>query len=129
MPPTRPNALTEIWGLGYRIARCQFATGVVQPRRAWIWRVVEKRRPVAVGFSRLLCRIPIEIEIPLPGGLQNRKQIRGFAELEFIAKAENIVFVGKTAVGKTGLASGLLMKALENGYITHCRVFSAKFVW
>ena len=26
----------------------------------------------------------------------NRKQIRGFAELEFIAKAENIVFVGKT---------------------------------
>jgi hypothetical protein len=45
----------------------------------------------------------------------NRKQIRGFAELEFIAKAENIVFVGKTAVGKTGLASGLLMKALENG--------------
>jgi len=33
----------------------------------------------------------------------NRKQIRGFAELEFIAKAENIVFVGKTAVGKTGL--------------------------
>jgi hypothetical protein len=26
----------------------------------------------------------------------NRKQIRGFAELEFIAKAENIVFVGET---------------------------------
>ena len=46
----------------------------------------------------------------------NRKQIRGFAELEFIAKAENIVFVGKTAVGKTGLACGLLLKALENGY-------------
>jgi len=27
----------------------------------------------------------------------NRKQIRGFAELEFIAKAENIVLVGPTA--------------------------------
>jgi DNA replication protein DnaC len=26
----------------------------------------------------------------------NRKQIRGFAELEFIAKAENIVLVGET---------------------------------
>jgi DNA replication protein DnaC len=38
----------------------------------------------------------------------NRKQIRGFAELEFIAKAENIVFCGKTGVGKTGLACGLL---------------------
>ena len=54
----------------------------------------------------------------------NRKQIRGFAELEFIAKAENIVFVGKTAVGKTGLACGLLMKALENGY--RCQFIKAQ---
>ena len=46
----------------------------------------------------------------------NRKQIRAFAELEFIAKAENIVFVGPTGVGKTGLACGLLLKALENGH-------------
>jgi DNA replication protein DnaC len=46
----------------------------------------------------------------------NRKQIRGFAELEFIGKAENIVLCGKTGVGKTGLACGLLLKALENGY-------------
>ena len=46
----------------------------------------------------------------------NRKQIRGFAELDFIPKAENIVFVGKTGVGKTGLACGILLKALENGY-------------
>src|SRR5262252_3723135 len=46
----------------------------------------------------------------------NRKQIRGFAELEFIAKAENIVLVGPTGVGKTGLSCGLLLKALENGY-------------
>src|ERR1700732_3646949 len=46
----------------------------------------------------------------------NRKQIRGFAELEFIAKAENIVLVGKTGVGKAGLACGLMLKALENGY-------------
>jgi DNA replication protein DnaC len=46
----------------------------------------------------------------------NRKQIRGFAELEFIAKAENVVLVGPTGRGKTGLACGLLLKALENGY-------------
>lgn len=46
----------------------------------------------------------------------NRKQIRGFAELEFIGKAENIVLIGPTGVGKTGLGSGLLLKALENGH-------------
>ena len=46
----------------------------------------------------------------------NRKQIRTFAELDFIDKKENIVFIGPTAVGKTGLASGILLKALENGY-------------
>jgi len=49
-----------------------------------------------------------------PGVAQ--KQIRGFAELDFVPKAENIVFVGPTGVGKTGLASGLLLKALQNGH-------------
>lgn len=46
----------------------------------------------------------------------SRKQIRALAELEFIAKAENIAFIGPTGVGKTGLGCGLLLKALENGY-------------
>ena len=46
----------------------------------------------------------------------NRKQIRAFAELDFVAKHENLVFVGKTGVGKTGLACGLLLKALQNGH-------------
>src|SRR5260370_2813807 len=46
----------------------------------------------------------------------NRKQIHAFAELDFVAKHENLVFVGETGVGKTGLATGLLLKALQNGY-------------
>jgi DNA replication protein DnaC len=46
----------------------------------------------------------------------DQRQIRTFAELDFIAKAENIVFIGETGVGKTGLASGLLLKALQNGH-------------
>jgi hypothetical protein len=54
----------------------------------------------------------------------NRKQIRGFAELEFIAKAENIVFCRRTGRGKTGLACGLLLKALENGY--RCQFIKAQ---
>jgi DNA replication protein DnaC len=46
----------------------------------------------------------------------SRPQIRAFAGLDFVNRAENIVLMGKTGVGKTGLASGLLLKALQNGY-------------
>lgn len=46
----------------------------------------------------------------------NAKQIRALAELEFVPKAENVVLMGPTVVGKTGLASGLLLKAIHNGY-------------
>lgn len=46
----------------------------------------------------------------------NQRQIRTLAELDFIPKAENIVFIGKTAVGKSGLACSLLLKALQNGH-------------
>ncbi len=46
----------------------------------------------------------------------NRKQIHAFAELDFVAKHENLVFVGDTGRGKTGLAIGILLKALQNGY-------------
>lgn len=43
-------------------------------------------------------------------------QIRELAELDFVSKTENVVFIGNTGVGKTGLASGLLLKAIQNGY-------------
>jgi DNA replication protein DnaC len=42
--------------------------------------------------------------------------IRQLAELDFVARAANLVFIGETGVGKTGLASSLLLKAIENGY-------------
>lgn len=53
-----------------------------------------------------------------------RKQIQGFAELDFVAKHENLVFIGPTAVGKTGLASGILMQALRNGL--RCQFIAAQ---
>jgi DNA replication protein DnaC len=46
----------------------------------------------------------------------SQRQIRGFAELDFVRKAENLVFIGQTGVGKTGIACGLLLKAIQNGF-------------
>ena len=46
----------------------------------------------------------------------SRRQLNGLAELEFVSKAENIVFIGPTGVGKSGLAIGLVLKAIQNGF-------------
>ena len=54
----------------------------------------------------------------------SHKQMRDFAELEFVAKAENLVFIGPTGVGKTGLASSLLLKAIQSG--RRCRFIRAQ---
>lgn len=45
-----------------------------------------------------------------------REQIYQFAELDFVREGTNLVFIAKTGRGKTGLASGLLLKALQSGY-------------
>ena len=42
-----------------------------------------------------------------------RAMIEQLARLDFLARAGNVVFVGPTGVGKTGLSIGLLLKALE----------------
>lgn len=42
--------------------------------------------------------------------------LRTLAQLDFITKAENIVLIGETGVGKTGLLIGIARKAAQNGY-------------
>jgi DNA replication protein DnaC len=45
-----------------------------------------------------------------------RAVIEQLAELDFIGRAANLVFIGPTGVGKTGLASAILLRALQRGY-------------
>ena len=45
----------------------------------------------------------------------NASQIRSLASLDFIKKAQNLVFVGPPGTGKTGLAISLARKAALNG--------------
>jgi len=46
----------------------------------------------------------------------DRRVIEQLAELDFLARGSNVIFIGKPGVGKTGLASGILLKALHTGY-------------
>lgn len=46
----------------------------------------------------------------------DKSRIMAIADLSFIERAENIVFIGEPGTGKTGLAVGLLRQALIEGY-------------
>jgi len=46
----------------------------------------------------------------------NKPQIMGLAKLDFIERNENIIFIGKTGTGKSGIAMSLLRLTLLNGY-------------
>jgi len=46
----------------------------------------------------------------------SKAAVEQLAELDFVSSGTNLVFVGPTGVGKTGLASALLMLALRAGY-------------
>ena len=69
------------------------------------WRIRQARLPERWALETF----------PFKGGV-NKRQIMSLADLDFIPTATNIVFIGATGVGKSGLAIGLLLKALQNGH-------------
>ncbi len=48
--------------------------------------------------------------------LQKRKVMEPFDSMNYIDKKQNMLFVGPTGVGKTGLATSLLIHAINKGY-------------
>ena len=101
------HADTHQLSYGAFLARLLRAQYHHRQETALAWRIKQARLPEAWTIESF----PFKRQ---PG--INPKQIRALAELEFVAKAENVVLIGQTGVGKTGLASGLLLKAIQNGY-------------
>lgn len=54
----------------------------------------------------------------------NKTQIRTLAGLDFVRRAQNLVFIGPPGTGKSGLACGLLRQACFDGY--RCRFYDAQ---
>ncbi len=46
----------------------------------------------------------------------NKTQIMGLTKLSFIERNDNVIFIGKTGTGKSGIAMSLLRLAVLNGY-------------
>lgn len=54
----------------------------------------------------------------------DRRQISELANLAFVERAENVIFLGLPGVGKTHLAVGLALKALEAGKVVYYTTLS-----
>ena len=102
-------ALAEQQRLSYR----EFLLRLLRPQwhdrqdHALAWRIKQAKLPEAWSLETF----PFDLQTGV-----DRRLIRSLSELDFIPRAENLVFIGPTVVGKTGLAVGLLLKALHNGY-------------
>jgi len=78
------------------------------------------RQERSLRYRLKQARIPWDLSLAtFPFGGQpgvNKSQIMNLAVAAFIERGENIVFIGSTGTGKSGLAIGLLRQAILAGY-------------
>ena len=98
--PKRPHSLDYI----QRLLTEQTS---FQRERRLVYRVAQARLP----WPWTLDTFPFDKQ---PG--VDRAQIRALAGLDFVRRAQNLVLIGPTGTGKTGIAIGLLRQACLNGY-------------
>lgn len=95
-----------------RLLREQY---LYQQERSMLYRVREARLPE----QWTLQTFPFDKQ---PGVAKST--IMQLAELDFLSRGTNLVFIGDPGVGKTGLATGLVLAALENGH--RCQFIKAQ---
>ncbi|MDM8538483.1 ATP-binding protein [Desulfobacterales bacterium HSG17] len=89
-----------------------------------LWRLLSEEKAYRLERSMLYrlkhAKIPTEWTLKtFPFSKQpgiDKSRIMNLADLSFIERAENIVFIGDPGTGKTGLAISLLRQALVEGY-------------
>jgi DNA replication protein DnaC len=89
-----------------------------------LWRLLQEekayRRQRSMLYRLNHAKIPVDWTLKtFPFNKQpgvDKSRIMATADLSFIERAENIVFIGEPGTGKTGLAIGLLRQALIEGY-------------
>jgi DNA replication protein DnaC len=89
-----------------------------------LWRLLQEEKLYRQQRSMLYrlnhAKIPVDWTLKtFPFNKQpgvDKSQIMAIADLSFIERAENIVFIGEPGTGKTGLAVGILRQALIEGY-------------
>lgn len=89
-----------------------------------LWRLLQEEKAYRQQRSMLYrlnhAKIPVDWTLKtFPFNKQpgvDKSRIMAIADLSFIERAENIVFIGEPGTGKTGLAIGLLRQALIQGY-------------
>lgn len=89
------------------LERLLSAQAAHQRERSLAWRLTQARLP----WDWSLQSFPFERQ---PG--VDRAQIRTLAGLDFLRRADNLLLIGPTGTGKTGIAIGLLREACLNGY-------------
>jgi DNA replication protein DnaC len=121
------NKVREIYDEQLRVAEEQdlsynaFMVSLLRPQwydrqeRSLAWRIKRAYLPELWSLETF----PFDMQ---PG--VSRRQINALADLDFMARAENLIFIGDTGVGKTGLAIGILLKAINNG--CRCRFVKAQ---
>ena len=81
--------------------------------------LMNRQRQARLPWDWTLASFPFELQPAV-----SKSQIMELAGLAFLERHENIVFIGPPGAGKTGLATGLLRKALTAGL--RCRFYRAQ---